>query len=141
MSVKHLYLMAVAAIIGCAAASGTSGTSRTSGVPRRASILTAEQIAAAHADVTTAYDAIARLRPNWLAAHGSSSLSPGTEFASVFVDGQQYGGLNSLRNIQAYEVADFRYYDVTEAGAKFGLRAGAGGVIEIRMKRGPSENL
>ena len=134
MSVKHLYPMAFAAIIACAVASGASGASRTSGAPRRSSILTAEQIAAAHADVTTAYDAIARLRPNWLVAHGSSSLSPGTEFASVFVDGQQYGGLSSLRNIQAYQVADFHYYDVTEAGATFGLRGGAGGVIDVRMK-------
>jgi hypothetical protein len=134
MSVKHLYPMAFAAIIACAAASGAAGTSRTSGVPRRGNLLTAEQIAAAHADVTTAYDAIARLRPNWLVAHGSSSLSPGTEFASVFVDGQQYGGLSSLRNIQAYQVADFHYYDVTEAGATFGLRGGAGGVIDVRMK-------
>jgi len=134
MSVKHLYPMAFAAIIACAVASGASGASRTSVVPRRGNLLTAEQIAAAHADVTTAYDAIARLRPNWLVAHGSSSLSPGTEFASVFVDGQQYGGLSSLRNIQAYQVADFHYYDVTEAGATFGLRGGAGGVIDVRMK-------
>ena len=135
MSVKHLYLVAVAAIMACAPASGTSGTSRTSAVPRRANILTAEEIVAANADVATAYDALSRLRPNWLAAHGVSSFNtPGTELAIVFVDGQQYGGLNSLRNIQAYDVADIRYYDVTEAGAKFGLHGGTGGVIEVRMK-------
>ena len=135
MSVKHLYLVAVAAIIGCAPASGTSGPSRASAVPRRASVLAAEEIVAAYADVMTAYDALARLRPNWLNAHGVSSFDPGSsEFAIVFVDGQQYGGLNSLRNIPAYQVAYFRYYDVTEAGATFGLRGGTGGVIEVRMK-------
>jgi hypothetical protein len=72
MSVKHLYLVAVAAIIGCAPASGTSGTSRTAAVPRKGNLLTAEEIAAAHADVTTAYDAVARLRPNWLAPRGTT---------------------------------------------------------------------
>ncbi|HVS59389.1 MAG TPA: hypothetical protein VHE82_01720 [Gemmatimonadaceae bacterium] len=135
MSVKHLYLVAVAAIIGCAPASGTSGASGPSATPRRSDLLTAEEIAAAHADITTAYDALSRLRPNWLAAHGAMSSNPQvSEFATVFVDGQRYGGLNSLRNIQAYQVADIRYYDVTQAGATFGLRGGTGGAIEVTMK-------
>jgi hypothetical protein len=91
-------------------------------------------MAAAHADATTAYDAIARLRPNWLAAHGLTSTlggGGGTEFAIVFLDGQSFGDLNALRTIQAYQAVEFRYYDVTQAGAKFGLRAGSSGVIEI----------
>jgi len=135
MSVKHLYLVAVAAIIGCAPASGTSGPSRIPAVPRKAGFLTAMEIVAANADDVTAYDAIARLRPNWLNPHGVSSFDPrGNEFAIVFVEGQQYGGLSSLNNIPAYQVAYFRYYDVTEAGATFGLRGGTGGVIEVKMK-------
>jgi len=143
MSVKHLYLIAVAplyliavaAILGCAPASGTSGTSGTPAPPRRGSVLTAEEITAAHADVATAYDAVARLRPNWLAAHGAmSSNSQVSEFATVFVDGQQYGDINALRNIPAYHVKDIRYYDITEAGAKFGLLAGTGGAIEVSTR-------
>lgn len=135
MSVKHLYLVTVAAIIACAPAGGTSGPSRTSAVPRRANVLAAEEILAAHADVMTAYDALVRLRSNWLTAHGVSSFDPrGNDFAIVFLDGQHYGGLNSLRNIPADQVADFRYYDVTEAGATFGLKAGTGGVIAVRTK-------
>ena len=137
MSVKHLYLVAVAAIIGCAPASGTSGTSRTAAVPRKGNLLTAEEIAAAHADVTTAYDAVARLRPNWLAGHGVTSAvsnGAGTEFALVFVDGQQYGDLSSLRSIAAYQVGEMRYYNVTEAGARFGIRGGSSGVIEVTME-------
>ena len=137
MSLKHLYLVAVAAIMACAPASGTSGTSPTSVVPRRGNLLTADEIVAAHADVTTAYDAVARLRPNWLAAHGVTSgidNGAGTEFALVFVDGQRYGDLNSLRGIPAYHVGDIRYYDVTQAGARFGIRGGASGVIEVTTK-------
>jgi hypothetical protein len=137
MSLKHLYLVAVAAIMACAPASGTSGTSPTPGVPRRGNLLTADEIVAAHADVTTAYDAVARLRPNWLAAHGVTSgidNGAGTEFALVFVDGQRYGDLNSLRGIPAYHVGDIRYYDVTQAGARFGIRGGSSGAIEVTMK-------
>ncbi len=135
MSVERLYLVAVAAIIACAPASGTSGPSHASAVPRRANLLAAEEILAANADVTTAYDALARLRPNWLAVHGVSSFDPrGNDFAIVFVDGQLYGGLSSLRNIPADQVAEFRYYNVTEAGATFGLKGGTGGAIEVRTK-------
>ena len=137
MSVKHLYLVAVAAIIGCAPAGGTSGTSGASAAPRRADYLTAEEIVAANADVTTAYDALSRLRPNWLAGHGVTSAvsnGAGTAFAIVFIDGQPYGDLNSLRNIPAYDVGDVRYYDVTQAGARFGIRGGSSGVIEVTMK-------
>jgi hypothetical protein len=135
MSVKHLYPVAVAAIMACAGApASTSGTLPVGVLPRRPNILTLDEMAAAHADVATAYDAIARLRPNWLAGHGLTSTlggGGGTEFAIVFVDGQSFGDLNSLRTIPAYEVSGFRYYNITEAGAKFGLRGGSSGVIEV----------
>jgi hypothetical protein len=94
------------------------------------SFLPAEEISAAHADITTAYDAVARLRPNWLAAHGASA------YATVFLDGQKYadGDLSSLRSTQAYHIASIRYYDVTQSGARFGLQAGDGGAIEVTTK-------
>jgi hypothetical protein len=130
MSVKHLYLVAVAVMMACASAV----TSRT-GVHRGANLLTAQEIAAANADVTNVYDAVARLRPNWLAGHGvTSAATPGTQFAVVFVDGQHYGDLSSLRNIPASDAGDVSYYDVTQAGARFGLRGGSSGVIEVRIK-------
>jgi hypothetical protein len=137
MSVKHLYLVAVAAIMACAPASGTSDVSSMSAVPRRGNLLTSEEIFGAHADVTTAYDAVSRLRPNWLAAHGvTSSIAngAGTEYALVFVNGQPYGDLASLRAIPAYLVASMHYYDVTEGGARYGLRGGSSGVIEVTIK-------
>jgi hypothetical protein len=130
MSVKHLYLIAVAGILGCASAGTTSATGA---APRRANVLTAEEIADAHADALTAYDAVARLRPNWLAAHGAASQ--GNIFAVVFLDGQQYGDLTSLRNIPAYHVGDMRYYDITQAGATFGIKGDTGGVIEVRSRK------
>jgi hypothetical protein len=128
MSIKHLFLIAVAAILGCAA----GGTSGAPGAPRRGSALTAEEIVAANADVGTAYDAVSRLRANWLAARGVAAS--GQQYAVVFVDGQRYGDLNSLRNIPAYHVAELRYYDITQAGAVFGIRGDTGGVIDVRMK-------
>jgi hypothetical protein len=131
MAVRHFYLIALVAILGCASG-GTSGISNTVTVPRTANYLTGEEIVTAHASEGTAYDAIARLRPNWLAVHGVATQ--GSEFAVVFVDGQQYGPPEALRNIQAYHVADIRYYDITQAGARFGIKGGTGGVIEVRIR-------
>ncbi len=133
MSVKQLCLIAVAAVLGCGGA--TPGLPGASQIPRTPSILTGEEIAAAHADVGTAYAAVARLRPNWLAPHGPMSSNPqASDRAAIYVDGQPYGELESLKNIQAYQVADIRYYDVTQSGARFGIRAGMCGVIEVRSR-------
>jgi len=127
MSIKHLYPIAVVAVLACASA----GTSQ----KKIGTLLTAQEIADAHADITTAYDAVARLRPNWLAPHGAMSsnvdVSP---YATVYVDGQRTGSIDALKNVQAYYVVDMRYYDVTQAGARFGIRAGTGGAIEVRTK-------
>ncbi|MDP9202565.1 MAG: hypothetical protein M3P26_11630 [Gemmatimonadota bacterium] len=134
MNGQHLYLVAIAAIVGCA--TGTSGASSTYAAPRSGNVLAAEQIAAFGVEGRTAYDLVARLRPKWLVVRGVQSLvgpSDSTEFALVMVDGHPAGRIGSLRDIQAYQVADIRYYDVGEAGGKFGGR-GASGVIEVRLK-------
>ena len=130
--VRHPFLIAVAAVLACAPAGGTPSTQGIPTVPRTGNLLTAEEIAAANADNATAYEAVARLRPNWLVARGVATSGP--EFPVVFVDGQQFGAPESLRNIQAYHVADIRYHDITQAGARFGIKGGTGGVIEVRSK-------
>jgi hypothetical protein len=128
MSVRFVYLLALAGVLGCAS-TRPSGAIK---LPRTANYLTGEEIIGAHANEGTAYDAIARLRPNWLATHGIATQGP--EYPMVYVDGQQYGSPESLKNIQAYHVSDIRYYDITQAGARFGIRGGTGGVIEVRIK-------
>ena len=133
MSVKHLYLIALPAILACAPAPGTSGTSA-SPSPRSTTVLTAGEMQAANVDVGTAYDAISRRRPSWL-THGTTSFDPpATERPMVFVDGQRYGELDSLRNLDARQIAEIQFYSAAEAG-RFGMQAGLSGVIEVRMKK------
>ena len=135
MSLKQLFPLAVLAIVGCH--SGANDTVRFGTASRQSDVLTKDEMVAAHADVNTAYDAVARLRPNWLAVHGVTSAQTGggsTETAVVYVDGQRYGPITSLRNIQAFNVMTMRYYDITQAGARFGIQGGAGGVIEITTR-------
>lgn len=132
MSARLFYSLAAAAlVVGCASTGTNPGVARQS-----ASVLTAEEISTAHADATTAYDAIARLRPNWLAPKGPTSgyYNAGTDRPTVFLDGQPLGDVNTLRNISGYNVGSAHYYDVTQAGAKFGIRGGSSGVIEVLSK-------
>jgi hypothetical protein len=133
MTVKHLYLITALPILACSPASSTSGTAPT---PRRTStFLAAEEILAANVDRGTVYDAISRLRPNWLTRGTTSYDPPTTEFAVVFVDGRRLGELESLRSIDANQIEDVRYYSAAEAGGRFGLQGGLSGVIEVSMKK------
>ena len=130
MSRKLFYLVGMMAVIGCAS---TPSNSDGSAPVRRSGTLTAEEITNAHADINTAYDAVARLRPNWLTPR--SSAQAGSAYAMVFVDEQLVGDITSLRNISAYQVGDIKYYDPSQAGARFGLRASTNGAIEVIMKQ------
>ena len=130
MSMRHLYLAALTAVLACASTGTGSRSARTG------NLLTAVEIADKHAENNSVYDAVARLRPNWLAPRGPSSASGSSiETAQVFVDGQAVGDVNAMRSIQAYYVDALEYFDSSQAGAKFGIRAGGAGAIEVRMKK------
>src|SRR6185503_16408194 len=134
MKRQHLYVIAVACTLGCATAA--SGTSSSAGSRSSSTVLTTEQIAAFGVEGRSAYDLVSRLRPKWLVVRGVQSIaqaSDSTEFALVMVDEHPVGRIGALRDIQAYQILDMRYYDVGEAGGKFGAR-GASGVIEVRLK-------
>jgi len=127
MSVRHLYLIGVAAILGCASNPSEMGIPKSS-----STFLNANDIITAKADNGTLYDALSRLRPNWLVSHGTMSGSTDSnQYAMIWLDGQQYGTVETLRQIPAYHVQSARYYDITQAGARFGVRGGMGGVIEV----------
>jgi hypothetical protein len=126
MPIRYLYVTAVATVLACASSGGGSAS------PRDSNVITEQELSAI--PVGNAYDAIERLRPLFLRSRGKTSINtPGTQYATVYVDGVRYGDLNSLRNILASHVVDIRYYNGAEAGSRFGLQNTAG-VIEIRMK-------
>src|SRR6266480_4929604 len=135
MSTHPLTLLAAAVLLGCGA--GHTPDPTITANTRKTGILSADEITSNHADNNTAYDAIARLRPNWLQPHGITSgqdNGAGTEYAVVYLDGQKYGDITTLHGIPAYHVGSVRYYDVTQAGARFCIRAGSIGEIALTTK-------
>jgi hypothetical protein len=135
MSTSHLYLIAVPAILACAPAGSTYGTSGALPAPRRSTFLTAEEIRTANVDRGSAYDAISRLRPNWMTRGTKSFDPPSTELPIVFVGGNRYGEIETLRNLSADQIAEIRFYSPAEAGGKFGMQGGLSGVIEVSLKK------
>jgi hypothetical protein len=120
-----LALLAGAAACTHAAPSGGSASSQ---------IIFADEIERSRA--VTAYDAVSKLRHNFLSDRGRTSLldASAPRVPNVYVDGIPYGPLSSLNNIPAQQVLSIRLYRAWEAQYKYGSDNPAG-VIEVTTKR------
>jgi len=129
MSSKHFLSFAIFAITACASAGAGSG------VHRDYNLITQDEITQQNG--SNAYDVISHLRPNFLKTRGRTSIqtppSAATEYASVFLDSQFYGDLNTLRNIASINIKEIRYLPANEAVTRYGMQYG-NGVIEIRTR-------
>ena len=124
MSMRVVYTVAAVAVTACASP-GTGG-----GVHRDFNVLTQDEITATHE--TNLYEAIVKVRPLFLKSRGRSTINAQpNDYATVFLDGQRYGDLNSLRTIVASSVYEARHLSATDAVTRYGMQYG-GGVIDVR---------
>jgi hypothetical protein len=94
-----------------------------------ANVITEDEIRAAHGN--TIYDVIAKLRPQYLRDRGPVALTSGArDVATVFLNDQEYGPIAILRQVEATDVAEVRYYSGIDAVTKFGRYYGTG-VIQL----------
>ena len=121
----------------CACALACAGTGR--GPGRDRNVILAEEIESVQ--VQTAYEAVQRLRGDFLKSRGTvtrTSAQRATQVQpaiTVFVDGIETGTAErTLPLIPAKEVQEIRLYRSTDAATKFGSRHN-GGVIEVTMRR------
>jgi hypothetical protein len=127
MTGRPFFVLALAAALACAS-SGTAGTA----VPRDPTLITEQEIATSAE--SNLYDVVSRLRPMFLKTRGQSTInSGGTEYASVFLDGQYFGELGSLRNIVATQIHEIRYLSGPDAVSRYGMRYGSG-AVDVRSK-------
>ncbi len=113
LAIFGLILLAAA----CAGGGGTDG-------PRRnPNLITAQELA--NVEVGTAYEAVQRLRPQWMNRRGG--MEP-----KVFVDGspQGMGGLDTMRQYRVDSLREIRFIDPPDATMRWGTGHGAG-VIDI----------
>jgi hypothetical protein len=121
----------VAALVLLAASLSACGAARGGGSGSRNLITTADIV---RVNAHTAYEAIARLQPQWLASRGPVSLTnPTPTEVSVYVSGIQAGGISYLQNLDVSMVVEMRYYAPGDASARFGI-GHPRGVIDVRLK-------
>ena len=122
----RLQMVLLVQLMACAS-SGKGGQSSPSNVISRAELDAAGS--------ATVYDAVLRLRPNFLRNRGPTSVMNSTArtVAVVFVNDAEYGNLESLQRFPASRVEEVRYYSGPEATTKFGSSYGTG-VIALRMR-------
>lgn len=97
-----------------------------------ASVITEQEIVASGAQ--TAYDAIKKLRGNFLATRGRTSLVEAPPEPNVYVDENFFGPVASLKSIPAQQIGSIRMYRPWEVQTKYGTN-NLGGVISIYTKQ------
>jgi hypothetical protein len=112
-----------------AAAAGCPGANTWSAPAPSRNVLTRVEIEDSHAN--SAWDAIVKLRANFLTSRGSNSLLlKVNKEPTVFLDDVEYGNLGTLKNIPASSVAEIRFIEGWNAETKFGP-GHAAGVIDV----------
>lgn len=99
------------------------------GGPSLRNVITQDQIDSSRA--ANVYEVITRLHGEFLRDRGRTSIRSNQHArAVVFLNDQEYGIPETMRNIPIGRVAEIRYFPGTEAVARFGSQYG-GGVIQL----------
>jgi len=78
-----------------------------------------------------AYTLVQQARPNWLHDRGAISFrDPTAGQVQVYLEGQQFGDVNKLREISRQDIRELRFLNAAEAQMRYGV-GHAGGVIEV----------
>ena len=131
MSRSHPLSRAVVALglltaAGCAVS--TTTTASVAGRPRMEwSNNRLDAVEIASAQVQTAWDAVSRLRPNFMS---STRASFHQEPRVVYLDGMKLGTLGELRHIPAVSIREIRMMSGVDAYLRYGP-GHSGGVIEV----------
>ena len=87
------------------------------------------------AQVPNAYEAISRLRPEFLKPRGlQTPETPNGRLPSVFVNDVEQREIDALRTVPAAAIVEIRYLSASAATPEFG-RQHSGGVIAVRTRR------
>lgn len=122
MDKRVLLLPLALGLLACAATQGGTG-------PRRsASVLTADEIV--EAGVTTAYQAVELLRPQWLTTRASPTrANMNTAPPMLYLDGIRLNDFRELQRIRASEVERMEFLRPSDATNRFGTNHDGGAIL------------
>jgi hypothetical protein len=125
-SMRTMVIGLAVALTACA-----SGQQRND-LPTNRGIITAEELQSATA--ANLYDAVRKLRPEWLERRRAASLRQEVELA-VYHDNMRVGGPDALRSIEIGAVRDVRFLSASEAQGRFGVGHPIGAIV-VRTRGG-----
>ncbi|MGH7476249.1 MAG: TonB-dependent receptor plug domain-containing protein [Longimicrobiales bacterium] len=95
-------------------------------------LITREQIT--NANVSTAFEVVQRLRPQWLRSRGPGSVRGDLSLPLVYTDGVRFGGIDRLNDVNAMDIESIRFVSASDATTRYGT-GHPGGVIAITTRR------
>ena len=102
------------------------------GERRDTNFITREELLASN--TSNIYEAIAALRPNMLRSRGPKNFDPNaSQLPHVFMDGQAYGDIETLRSLSVPSVLSVRFVSAPDATTKYGTNYSSG-VIELTTR-------
>lgn len=146
----------IVAMVVAATACGSAQTPVTTGVSGTRDNLGQAEIQANRTSGMTAYDLVARLRPEYLRNRGNNTLRATTSAsgpptsssnntltettsasgpgykpptATVYLDNARYGDTESLKSINAENVLRIQYLSASAATTRFGTDSSAGAIL------------
>ncbi|MDQ3674159.1 MAG: hypothetical protein M3365_07275 [Gemmatimonadota bacterium] len=123
--IRSVLVLAAAGAIACAPPGPRGGS-------RDTNLITQEELLASQASY--AYDAIRHLRPMFLRSRGQNTFDPRVPTTpEVFVDGQKYGHIETLKTMPVPQIVAIRFLNASEATTKYGTGYTAG-VIEVTTR-------
>ena len=125
---RNLVASLLFATLSCASAAGGGGGGS------NPNVLAEAEIARGAASQGTVYDAIQRLRPQFLQTRGKPE-STSEPSILVSIDGGSLTRVDALHSISAAKVREVRYLNASEALERFGLLAKSGPVILVSQQQ------
>jgi hypothetical protein len=133
MNASNRFLALAALSVACLGSGcASAATQGASGGRRQLSQLTQSELAATNSD--NLYDALVKLRPEWLSTRGPTSATDlALSSVDVYMGGTLLGKADYLREVRLLDVSEVRYWDAGQASARFGM-GHPRGVIELTRR-------
>ena len=125
--VRRLMTYAAAGLLAVACAPHSTGSAPSS----RHNVITADELAPI-GDLDL-YDAIRRLRPNFLRSHGGQGVQSGIPELHLFIGTVRVDDLDRLHEILARTVKEVVFLEPQQANARFGGN-NAGGALVVTLQ-------
>jgi hypothetical protein len=116
-------LLLTLALSSCASGGATGGQRR------NPNVITNAELRQTDAEGLTAFQAIQRMRPQWLRGRGVDSFGGGAALPKVLVEEAPFGEVDDLRSMDAYDVDEIRFLSAADATTRFGTGYPAGAIL------------